>query len=170
MVSGSVCVDTSVWCCSLRANVTPLFSWPWRSLAMTHTWHVTESLMRHTSMLPALLIRCATVDTSTQRYLELEFALAETTQRANKSPRRIGEDTEPPSTRIQTHVHSEGDVSWYGVLIKSVLYQPVSLGHQKRFTTAITLANYKEERGRECVRATECKGEKGNQIQRRQSK
>lgn len=51
-------------------------------------------------------------------------------------------------------------MSRYGVLIKSVLYQPVSLGHQKRFTTAITLANYKEEKGRECGRATECRAEK----------
>lgn len=34
------------------------------------------------------------------------------------------------------------------------------MGQQKRFTTAITLANYKEERWRKWARATECKGEK----------
>ena len=32
------------------------------------------------------------------------------------------------------------------MLIKSVLYQPVSLGRQQRFTTAITPANYNKER------------------------
>lgn len=96
-------------------------------------------------MLAALLIRCTTVNTQTQHYLELEFALAETTQTAHKSPQQITEDTDRPSL-THIHTHKLREVRCYVVLIKSVLYQPVSLGQQKRFTTAITLANYMEER------------------------
>lgn len=38
------------------------------------------------AMLPALLIRYTTVNILTQPYLELQLALAETTQTAHKSP------------------------------------------------------------------------------------
>lgn len=48
------------------------------------------------------------VDTSTQHYLELEFALAETTQTANKSPKQITEDTElPPPVYVCTYIHTQ---------------------------------------------------------------
>lgn len=46
------------------------------------------------------------VDTLAEHYLELEFALAETTQTANKSPKQITEDTEPPGAHVHLHTHT----------------------------------------------------------------
>ena len=56
---------------------------------ITDETHIHTHTHTHTHtrrMLPALLIRCTTVDTQTQHYLELKFVLAETTQTAHKSP------------------------------------------------------------------------------------
>lgn len=56
---------------------------------MTHMQYAAASLMRHThkeAMLAASLIRYTTVNILTQCYLELQLALAETTQTAHKSP------------------------------------------------------------------------------------
>lgn len=94
-----------------RATLTSLCSSGHEGLkTMTHTRRAEASLMRRTharthATLPASLIRYTTVNILTQAYLELQLALAETTQTAHKSPQQLTEDTDRTSSLL-THTHS----------------------------------------------------------------